>query len=367
MFYQIIINFSIIFTFTILIYWPFIHYFNYNERWHKYLYLKPFIIGLAFGIVGALMPYFTLSFYNGLILSARIVPLLFCGLLGGPIALMIAATIMTTVRFLFFETTTISIIMSVNFLALSLILFFISRTYPINFRNIKTYFHFSIIEIALVLLFLYNFSLNAIQANITLIIFSYTAFLATLIVLKQSLYASNRVKETHALSYVDYLTQLPNNYAINDHLKNLSLENRSFSYLHIDIDQFKQYNFQHSYHVGDQILAELAKVLKEYAKSNGSFVGRIGGEEFCCIIEDCPPALALYEADKIRQQIEAHSFLLQQNLHVTVSIGISTFPENGPLLDNIYKNANRALHSIAEGKSNKICHYNQYLKESAHI
>ena len=367
MFYQIVLNFSIIFTCTVLIYWPFIHYFNYTNRWNKFLFLKPVIIGLAFGLVCSLMPYFTLSFYNGLILSARIVPLLFCGLLGGPVALLIAAFLMTASRILCFETTTVGIVMSVNFSLLALTVFFVSQKTPINFRNIKTYIHFVLIEVSIVLLFVYNFSINALQASFAFLIFSYTSFFAILLVLKQSQYASERVKQTHALSHIDYLTQLPNNYAIDAHLKKLTLENVPFSYLHIDIDQFKHYNFQHSYHVGDQILAELASVLKKYSKESSAFVGRIGGEEYCCIIKNCPPALAVYEADNIRQKIEEHSFLLHKNLHVTVSIGVSTYPENGPLLDNIYQNANRALHSISEGKSNKICHYNQYLKESMYF
>ena len=114
--------------------------------------------------------------------------------------------------------------------------------------------------------------------------FNVITFSAIYWILAQSQVTSQQARQAMALKQVDYLTQLPNNYAIEAELNNALIEYASFSFLHIDIDQFKQYNNKYGYLVGDHILEELAHLIKDYSKGKDAFIGRISGEEFCYVI-----------------------------------------------------------------------------------
>ena len=364
MLYQIILNFSLLFTFTVLIYWPFIHYFNFTDRWNKYLYLKPIIIGFAFGIIGSFMPYFTLYFFNGLILSARVIPLLFCGLLGGPFALLIAGMTMTVSRFLFFDISEIGMTMSINFLLISLILFFVSKKLPIHFRNIHQYLFFSLTEIA-VALFIASFYTHINYFGIIyLVLFNWIIFFAIKMVLVQSQYARDKVELSLSLDQKDYLTQLPNNHAIEAMLRHHTLHEHHYAFLFIDIDHFKHFNVDYGYLVGDSILKELAQMLKDFAQKHRAEIGRLSGEEFCCILKDTVPAVAVYQAEQFRLLVENHTFGREHGLElsVTISIGITNVPDSATTLEEIFKTANLAISRIHNQQYNYVQHIHQSKK-----
>lgn len=352
-----------IFTLTVLIFWPHIHA-SKPEPLINYPVLSKLLIGIKFGLVGLLTAWLSLPYEEGLFINAWVVPLLFCGLLGGPIAILCTAFLMIVGRIVLLEVFLISTFMTVNFLILAIVISIAAHFRPIHYHNIQRYLSFSLIEISIALLIASVYTGTNCWKFIHLIVFSWLIFMAIKMVLVQSQYARGKVELSMLLDQKDYLTQLPNNYAIEAKLKNHALREQSYAFLFIVIDHFKHFNVHYSYLVGDSILKELAQMLRQFAEENNAQIGRLGGEEFCCILKDTPPALAVYQADKFRQFVENHTFGRDHGieLSVTVSIGITNVPENAATSEEIFRTANRAISSGHNNPCNYVCHINQYNK-----
>lgn len=358
-----LIDFCMLFTLTVLIFWPHIH-----ARKHELLINYPIVhkllLGLKFGIVGLLSVWISIPYENGLLINAWIVPLLFCGLLGGPMAILFAGAIMTTGRLLLFEVYTISAYMMSNFAILILILTVATYFKPIHFRNIHYYLFFSLTEIAVALLIASTYTETNYWGIVYLVLFNWVTFFAIKTVLVQSQYARDKVELSLSLDQKDYLTQLPNNYAIEAMLKHHTLHEHHYAFLFIDVDHFKHFNVDYGYLVGDSILKELAQMLKDFAHKNNAQIGRLSGEEFCCILQNTAPAIALHKAESFRQLIEEHTFGKEHGieLSVTISIGVTNIPDNALLPEEIFKTANVAISRAHNQQYNYVQHINQYKK-----
>lgn len=365
MFYAFLTNYSLLFTFTIITFWPKIHL---DTNKFMQFFPKPIfesIMGLKFGLIGILFAYITIDFEDGTLLNGRIILVLFSGLLGGPTAIFVSGVSMLMGRFLLSDPTEVSIIMSINFFLLVIIITYFSRIYRIRLENIYRYLYCALIEISIVILFLYDFSSTSIYRLFIFVLFTLMVYSSVYWILAHSYSTSIKAQQMMALKQVDYLTQLPNNYAIEAHMNHAITHNAQFSFLHIDIDHFLSYNNEYSYLIGDHILEELSGLLKNYAKGKDVYIGRVGGEEFCYIIKNAAPAIGLHEANQLRNLIEQHVFGKKDGLEfqITISIGVSTMPDNGIKLEQIYKTASIALLASKKASFNQVYHYNQYLKD----
>ncbi len=130
--------------------------------------------------------------------------------------------------------------------------------------------------------------------------------------------------------------------------------NYSFSCLMIDIDHFKDYNDHYGHLVGDAILRELSKTIKENIRQI-DLIGRYGGEEFSIILTETDKEQAKFAAERIRQSVESKFIrVYDENLRVTVSIGISTFPGDGADMGSLIDNADSALYYAKQTGRNKV-------------
>lgn len=131
----------------------------------------------------------------------------------------------------------------------------------------------------------------------------------------------------------------------------------NFSFLMLDIDHFKDYNDRYGHLVGDAILKDVANVIKEGIRQI-DLVGRYGGEEFSIILTETGKEQAGFIAERLRQDIEERNIrVYDENLKVTVSIGISIFPENSPNAIELIDAADKALYQAKETGRNRICIY----------
>ena len=91
-------------------------------------------------------------------------------------------------------------------------------------------------------------------------------------------------------------------------------------------------------------IKQLAQLLQEYAQKNGAFVGRLSGEEFLIMIKDVPPAMAIVEANNVIKYIAKHSFEGPESIeiHISISIGLSSYPDNGTDVQSLMKSSNVA-------------------------
>jgi diguanylate cyclase (GGDEF)-like protein len=130
-----------------------------------------------------------------------------------------------------------------------------------------------------------------------------------------------------------------------------------FCLLLLDIDHFKRYNDTYGHAAGDQVLVRFSQVLQQHARPV-DIVARYGGEEFVLILPQTTPADARQVAESIRQSISSHTFNFgseaTMNERVTVSIGVSNFPNEATTSSQLVRVADYRLYQAKEGGRNQV-------------
>ena len=164
-------------------------------------------------------------------------------------------------------------------------------------------------------------------------------------------------EEVKHISYHDHLTQLPNRRKFNEKLQQLTSEyangDQKFAVMIIDIDHFKYINDTIGYPSGDELLCQIAVRLASLIPSN-DMLARLGGDEFGVLVVNME---SIGSIEIISNQIIdglLEPFLIDgYELYVTVSIGISIFPDNGVDSSDLLSNADIALNKAEkQGESN---------------
>ncbi|MBT2569186.1 sensor domain-containing diguanylate cyclase [Planococcus sp. ISL-110] len=140
------------------------------------------------------------------------------------------------------------------------------------------------------------------------------------------------------------------------------------SLIMMDIDHFKGINDRYGHQSGNDILVQLADILRQEIGDEGT-IARYGGEEFVVLLPDYSKDLAMLLAENLRKHIEKHEFLIesdlaadreQQIVHITMSIGVSTAPEDSDEGMSLIRNADRALYIGAkQAGRNKVAAYSK--------
>lgn len=130
---------------------------------------------------------------------------------------------------------------------------------------------------------------------------------------------------------------------------------RPFSILMLDIDRFKDLNDTHGHQRGDAVLIEFSQRVKHSLREVDTFA-RYGGEEFICLLSETDEEGARTTGEKIREAIRSESFgaLDETPAAVTVSIGVSSYPRNGPTFNDLVEAADRALYRAKQGGRDRV-------------
>jgi len=120
---------------------------------------------------------------------------------------------------------------------------------------------------------------------------------------------------------------------------------RSLAVFFIDLDGFKQINDQHGHRVGDALLRITAARMRHAVRA-ADLVGRIGGDEFACIIDGLPSREQLrHIACKLFGSICAPMTIGDRPYRVRPSIGIALFPDDGATPHSLLEHADAAMYS----------------------
>ncbi|MBX9568403.1 MAG: diguanylate cyclase [Candidatus Obscuribacterales bacterium] len=150
-------------------------------------------------------------------------------------------------------------------------------------------------------------------------------------------------------------------------------EQNPVSLVIMDGDHFKSINDTYGHQVGDQMLQELAKLIKtcvrttdslEKLSAPGDYLIRFGGEEFIIVMENTESKRAMSVAERVRQAIEAKSDWPAGIAKWTVSIGCSTFPTDGKSTDDLLAKADTALYYVKEVLDRNKCIHSQQVPKS---
>ncbi len=162
------------------------------------------------------------------------------------------------------------------------------------------------------------------------------------------------------ISITDSKTQLFNaaylKAKLSEAIDYASILNSPLQLAMLDIDHFKKYNDRFGHVAGDEILAQIAAVLKINVRA-ADIIGRFGGEEFMLILPNTELKVAEFIVNRIKDAIANHVFEGEETLpggNLTISIGLaSNF--KGLSLPELTNMADKALYAAKEAGRNQVC------------
>lgn len=166
-------------------------------------------------------------------------------------------------------------------------------------------------------------------------------------------------KRTEELTMIDDLTETFNyRYFV----RKLQEEKRRaaryrlpLSLIMVDIDWFKKINDSYGHEAGNIVLKRLSGLIKECIRDVDIFA-RYGGEEFAVILPQTPQQDALTIGERIRQRVEKEIIETEPgNIRITVSVGLSSYPENGHSEEELVSIADQALYRAKGEGRNLVC------------
>ncbi|MGB5079927.1 MAG: EAL domain-containing protein [Burkholderiales bacterium] len=154
----------------------------------------------------------------------------------------------------------------------------------------------------------------------------------------------------------DGLTGLPNRNLLHDRLRQSVFGQRyarSIAVVFIDLDHFKFVNDSLGHNAGDKLLQYVAERLQSTVR-DGDTVARIGGDEFVLILNDQAREDVIFRAmQRIVSKVSEPIKIEERELNITCSAGISLYPQDGPDVETLLKNADAAMYRAkSRGRNN---------------
>jgi len=176
-------------------------------------------------------------------------------------------------------------------------------------------------------------------------------------------------KELEYQANHDSLTSLPNRILFTDRLnqsiKLAKRNNTKIALIYVDLDHFKEINDSLGHHVGDKILIELTKRLKQKIR-NSDTISRLSGDEFGIIINDVNNVDDILKFIEELMKIAEEPFSIEKHtLHVAMSLGISVYPDDGDDVSILLKNSDAAMYEAKNNGRNTYSFYDPAMTEKA--
>lgn len=176
------------------------------------------------------------------------------------------------------------------------------------------------------------------------------------------------LKMSH-LAQHDHLTDLPNRLLLSDRLvQSISLarrHNKKLALLFIDLDHFKHINDTLGHQIGDKLLQSVAQRLMSCVRDSDT-VSRQGGDEFILLLSEIEQdSDAGSSAAKILASLAEPYCIEEHNLNITLSIGISVFPNDGEDGEALLKNSDAAMYHAKESGRNNFQFFKKDMNDRA--
>jgi diguanylate cyclase (GGDEF)-like protein len=125
-----------------------------------------------------------------------------------------------------------------------------------------------------------------------------------------------------------------------------------FSVIIADVDFFKQVNDLYGHLAGDDALHTIARVIQKNLRKQDA-LGRYGGEEFIAVLDSVGAEEALELAERLRKEVESAK-ILGEKRELTISLGVTTYPDHADSIKNLLDRADRALYISKQTGRNKV-------------
>lgn len=178
----------------------------------------------------------------------------------------------------------------------------------------------------------------------------------------------NAEKEIKILSQTDYLTGLPNRFSFNELFTKMIEKftpDNLYALLFIDLDRFKQVNASLGNDIGDQILVEFTKRVRQVIPKESIFA-RYGGDEFLLALPHIKTHIdAAQNAIEIIKLLSRPFLINNLEIYLTASIGISFFPQDGQEIDQLIHKSDKAMYFAKHNGRNQYAFYFEELKRDS--
>jgi diguanylate cyclase (GGDEF)-like protein/PAS domain S-box-containing protein len=175
----------------------------------------------------------------------------------------------------------------------------------------------------------------------------------------------NNKEKLYYLAHHDFLTKLPNRLHLKEKLKYTLLRaeknNHKIAIMLLDLDRFKEINDVYGHNVGDALLKDVSSRLQSALYLTDT-VARLGGDEFTVISTDFQNINDIETlAEKVLKLLSQPFTVDNQEIHISSSIGISIFPQDGENPDTLMKNADLAMYKAKRLGRNNFQFYSSSL------
>ncbi|MEC1260032.1 GGDEF domain-containing protein [Bacillus swezeyi] len=320
------------------------------------------IDGLMGGLLGNLLMFFSIQASDETIIDLRYVPVMILFLFTGVFPAFICSLLIVGGRFIYgWNISSIVALIGMIFIFIGFYLILkimgkdagtYSRTFAlVVFANLSISFVISKT--------LHDLLLLKILLTWYWILSTVGGFTSAYVVwyLRKSHFLLKKYEEESSIDFLTGLNNVRNFDAIwNAQISNAKEKNEKLSLLLIDVDYFKNINDTYGHSIGDAILKELGMILKKSTRTV-DIVSRNGGEEFSVILPNCSNSRAAEIAERIRNEVEAHTFNISFSIkiNITVSIGVVTFPEVIENTDELINKADQCLYKAKQLGRNRVC------------
>jgi len=163
------------------------------------------------------------------------------------------------------------------------------------------------------------------------------------------------------MANLDPLTGLPNRRNFKDMLKFTLDNDQSGAVIMLDLDNFKEINDTMGHVFGDAVLENIAERLRNLACEN-IYVSRFGGDEFLIhISSECEIEVAIGQiVDTIRKKM----IIEGEHIVISMSMGITLYPEDSSTVDDLIMNADLAMYSVKKSGRNSYAYFTRDMKEN---
>ena len=181
---------------------------------------------------------------------------------------------------------------------------------------------------------------------------------------------NKRTKQLYQKAHFDALTGLPNRYLLLDRLDhaiaNAKRQDGLLAVLFMDLDRFKVINDSLGHEVGDQLLQAVAARIKSVVRDCDT-VARLGGDEFIVLLENIEQPEDCARVAKAINEIFETPFILEHHvLHVSTSIGICVFPDDGHDAKILLKHADISMYHSKQKGPSQYSFYEAKMDEKIH-
>ena len=185
--------------------------------------------------------------------------------------------------------------------------------------------------------------------------------------------AQKNIKEQKELlayrAHHDALTDLPNRQLFLDRLsqsiKYAQRFDEKVGVLFIDLDHFKEINDSLGHHVGDELLKRVSHKLHQQIRETDT-LARLGGDEFIIILDTLNDTNIIIDIIKKLMDVMNQPILIEEKqLYITLSIGVSLYPDDGKTSEDLLKNADAAMYNAKDNGRNTYRFYTEEMTQKA--